>query len=146
MTTEASKCAVYEPLISGALDGELTQQEQQHLQLHIAECAKCQRLYTELEGMQQQLRAGIAPTHPLHQPPVNRAVRCWPLLGWLLLLLGVLPLLGYAGYQLLTDPQLPVWVRLAMGSMILGAVVLFIYVARQRVMAARTDNYKKVKL
>ncbi len=146
MTTDESKCEVFAPLISGALDGELTQQQQQHLYQHLSDCAKCQRLYTELESVQFELRRGDTAEHLLQHQNETTSERFWPRLGWLLMLLGVLPLLGFAGYQFLSDSQLPIWVRIASGSMILGALILFIYVARQRMVNAKTDNYKKVQL
>lgn len=146
MTTNENSCAVFEPLISGALDGELTQQQQQHLQQHLNHCERCRRIYDELEAVQTELRKGRSGAHPLQQNQAASVGGFWPLLGWALLVLGVLPLIAYGIYQFMLDEHLPLWVRFAIASTSLGLVVLFVYVARQRYLNGKTDNYKKVQL
>ncbi|CAB0150031.1 hypothetical protein PSI9734_00603 [Pseudidiomarina piscicola] len=146
MSQNETDCKRLQPLISGALDDELTQQQSQHLQHHLKSCDRCKKTYQELEQMQKQLRQG----RPASTMPPSAAESTkegmWHVIGWLLMLLGVLPLVGYVSYQILADEQLPSWVKLSIGSIGMGLLILFIYVARQRFIAAKTDNYKKVQL
>ena len=68
-----------------------------------------------------------------------------PHLGWLLLGAGVLLLYGYGIYDFMTDSSEPIWVRLALGGIGLGLVILFLHVLRQRLIARKTDRYRDIQ-
>jgi hypothetical protein len=44
MISQNSECKIYEPLVSVMLDDELTQTEQERLQVHLDRCPSCQHL------------------------------------------------------------------------------------------------------
>ena len=68
-----------------------------------------------------------------------------PHLGWLLLGAGVLLLYGYGIYDFMTDSSEPIWVRLALGGIGLGFLILFLHVLRQRLIARKTDRYRDIQ-
>ena len=68
-----------------------------------------------------------------------------PHLGWLLLCAGVLLLYGYGIYDFMTDSSEPIWVRLALGGIGLGFLILFLHVLRQRLIARKTDRYRDIQ-
>lgn len=59
-----AECKEYTHLISAALDGELTPQEQAELDAHLARCPQCRELMEQLSGLRQTLAQ-----LPLVQPP-----------------------------------------------------------------------------
>ncbi len=44
MISQNSECMIFEPLVSVMLDDELTQTEQERLQVHLDRCPSCQHL------------------------------------------------------------------------------------------------------
>ncbi len=75
----------------------------------------------------------------------ERTTRIKPHLGWLLLSAGVLLLYGYGIYDFMTDSSEPIWVRLALGGIGLGFLILFLHVLRQRLIARKTDRYRDIQ-
>ena len=143
MTQRDPACRAIEPLISGALDNELTQQQRQQLHLHLGSCEACANLYRELAEQRGAVKLGMLPPESDADTP---SVRLWNRFGFGLLVLGLIPLVLYAIYQFSQDATIPWWVKLTTAATILGLLLLFINVLRQRLKAAKTDPYKKVKL
>lgn len=75
--------------------------------------------------------------------PKSRTTR-W--LGWLLMVAGLIPLLGYGLYQFWQDPTVPVWMKFSFSAFWLGGLVVFLSVLRQRLSERKSDRYNKVKL
>ena len=48
-------CNEIEPLLSGYLDGELTQGDRQRVELILEDCAKCVRAFKEMKKLRQQV-------------------------------------------------------------------------------------------
>lgn len=143
MTQPEQSCRVIEPLISGALDNELTQQQRQQLHLHLGDCEKCSNLYRELAEQRGAVKLGVQHRDSMGE---SKRTRLWNFLGGALLVLGLLPLVFYAIYQFSQDASIPWWVKLTTGATVVGLLLLFVNVLRQRLHAAKSDPYKKVKL
>ncbi|WP_258806811.1 zf-HC2 domain-containing protein [Pseudidiomarina sp. CB1] len=143
MTQQEQPCQIIEPLISGALDNELTQQQRQQLHLHLASCEACANLYRELAEQRGAVKLGVQTNDVLNESP---STRFWNAIGWSLLVLGLIPLVIYAIYEFSQDTSIPWWVKLTIGTTTLGLILLFINVLRQRMQAAKSDPYKKVNL
>jgi anti-sigma factor RsiW len=62
----AHECRAVRELVSLELDGELTELDAARLETHLAACAGCSALWTELHGLTLALRA--APLEPLSRP------------------------------------------------------------------------------
>jgi hypothetical protein len=45
----------------------------------------------------------------------------------------------------MTDSSEPIWVRLALGGIGLGFLILFLHVLRQRLIARKTDRYRDIQ-
>ncbi len=69
--------------------------------------------------------------------------------GWILLSIGAIILLGYGGYQLLSDiindTGMPFIVKAGILGVFFGAVVLFVSVLRERIIARKTDIYREIE-
>jgi len=75
----------------------------------------------------------------------DRTNHMGPRLGWSLIGGGLLLLYGYGIYDFMTDASEPIWVRLALGGIGLGFLILFLHVLRQRLIARKTDRYRDIQ-
>ena len=62
-----------------------------------------------------------------------------------LILLGSVVLLGYAAYGLFSASDIDLGVKLAIGAVALGFLILFGVVLVQRIRAAKKEDFKEVK-
>ena len=65
-------------------------------------------------------------------------------IGWLLFGTGIAVLLIYGIISFLSDPSEALWTRIGLVCIALGLVVLFVYVAYQRVLSRKSDPYRDV--
>lgn len=143
------KCEEVEVLITGYLDGELTQQESQQVRLHIEGCKSCSKTYTELKQMKTEMSELSYPQTDAEQLAAlenDLVTKTGQWSGWVLLLIGLLVMLGFGMYEFWTDPDVPGVVRFFYGAFQLGMLILFAIVLRQRLKTYRNDKYRKVKL
>ena len=144
-------CAKVDELLSGYLDGELTQRDRQRVDLHLANSARYRARLRELEALRTsvgRLRLDMEPEDQERWRKVmdNAFERTASGIGWLLVIGAVFVLVGYAGYEfLLAEVEQPV-VKWAVGALYLGLTVLLLSVLRQRLRARKTDKYKDVEI
>lgn len=69
--------------------------------------------------------------------------------GWILLSIGAMVLVGYGLYELVVflvaDGELAWWIRAAIGAACLGLAILLISVIRERLFVWRRDPYREVE-
>ena len=65
-------------------------------------------------------------------------------IGWFLFGGGIAVLLIYGIISFLSDPSEALWTRVVLACIGLGLVVLFVYVAYQRVISRKSDPYRDV--
>ena len=135
--------------LSGYLDGELTQQQRQRVELLLEANEDYARLFKELKALRQQL--GAAPLTPYGEDKWRESmddttVRVTRGIGWLLLGGGALLLAGIVVAALFTDPDIGGWERAALLLLYGGGAALFGSVVRQRLIERRTDKYKDVEI
>jgi len=137
-----------EMLMVKVTDGVATPAEYETLMAYLAEHPE---LAKELE-MHRTLRAITDGwVHRLEQDLLNdryeqRALpRLWTGLGVTLFLEGTAVLLGGGMAELLADPEAPLWVKLGLGGLGAGCVMLVAGMAWRRWMMFEQDPYTKVK-
>jgi len=137
-------------LLSGYIDGELTQQERQRVQLHCENCVDCGRSLQEIRTLREKMGhsqlSGLG--RDVWRETMNdTAVKTSYGIGWLLLLGGAL-LAGAVGmYELFTGPStLTLVEKLIIGGLYGGMLLLFVSVLRQRLIERKTDKYKDVEI
>ncbi len=64
--------------------------------------------------------------------------------GALLFVLGMAILMGFGLVEGLLDPEAPVWLRIGLGLVIAGSVVLLYSVFRQRQQTLKNDKYTEI--
>lgn len=140
-------CERYQVMISGYLDGELSPEDRSDLEQHLEGCLVCRR---EFDTM-QRLAVGTTAMFAREAPPedlwdgfvngvYNRLERQS---GWLVLIVGALLLSAYGAYHFLTDDWANALIKALIAAPVIGFVILFVSVLRQRLRAARTDRYSR---
>jgi len=76
----------------------------------------------------------------------DNVVRTTSSIGWLLLISGVVVAAGFAIFEWIYTPDMPLMVKVIVGAIYLGLAFLLISVLRQRLIERRTDKYKNVEI
>lgn len=137
-------------LLSGYIDGELTQQDQQRVRVHCDSCAECESSLAELQRLRQQI--GQASLSGLNEDTWRETmndttVKATRGIGWLLLIGGALIGVGVGVYEIITNPAtLSLVEKLIVGGVYGGMLLIFISVLRQRLIERKSDRYKDVEI
>jgi predicted anti-sigma-YlaC factor YlaD len=139
------------PLLSAYVDGELSPEDAARVEAHLAENADTRRQVAELRRLKSMTDA-----LRLKEPPPEEWETFWNgvynrterSLGWMLLVLGLVVIGGWAILQLLTalwvTDDLPLFIK---GAVVVGAgglLLLLISVIRERVYKRSRTRYKDV--
>lgn len=136
-------------LLSGYLDGELTQQVRQRVRVHLEDCEECRNNLNDLEAL--RLRMGQARLSTAGQDEwresmndtTDRVIRGT---GWVLFLGALLIIFGIGVFEFLANPGPGLFWKLLVSAVYLGLGVLFVSVLRQRLIERKTDKYKDVEI
>jgi hypothetical protein len=68
-------------------------------------------------------------------------------IGWIITSIGAILLLTFAGFQfvkeLIRDPELALYAKIGILALVLGIVILFVSIIRERIFISKTDKYSK---
>ncbi len=150
MTSNSKMKAVHvDELLSGYIDGELTQQERQRVEVHCDECTQCRGSLTDLRALRSavgQARLGELGEDKWREQMDDTTVKATRGIGWLLLIGGVLVISGIGLFQFITASSMSFGEKLLAASIYGGLAALFISVLRQRLIERKTDKYKDVEI
>jgi predicted anti-sigma-YlaC factor YlaD len=136
-------------LLSGFVDGELTQQERQFVTLHCGECDECRQTLARLRALRERVgRANLSEVgeDKWRETMTDTTVRTTRGIGWLLFIAGLLAIAGVGLYGFLVDAGIPIWMKLILVAIYGGLAVLLFSVLRQRLIERKTDKYKDVEI
>lgn len=142
-------CHDIEALISGYIDQELSQQKAQRVRLHIESCDKCRNVYQDLLAIRKEMgqlqypECEEAKLERIMKEPVSKMLG---IVGWVLLIIGLIGFMGWQAFTFYTQPAVPTWAKIGVLLIELGVLGLFLSVLRQRLIARKTDKYRNVKL
>ena len=134
-----------------ALDGEATDDERAELDAALAQ-PEAAAEWARLNKLKE-----VTEMTSWHHPPdalwetyrdgvYNRLERGF---AWVLVSIGAITLMAWGAYtaasELLADPAVPGPIKLALGSLALGGIILFVSVARERLFTRRHDPYKEIE-
>jgi len=134
-------------ILSAFLDDELTQAEYQRVRLHLEDCADCRQTLDELRALHDAVQTIEFPepsTEELDQLGRALSVRAPRVAGWMLILTATAIWIGYAVYRFLTQPEIEL-AELLFAAIIVGFVLLFVSVLRQRLLELPNDRYRRVR-
>jgi anti-sigma factor RsiW len=117
-------------LLSGYIDGELTQQQQQRVRVHCDSCTACAQKLEQLEKLRQEVRRSrLSPLSEdiwrehMKEPTVEITRG----LGWI-------------------DTSMATHIKVITGLVWLGLGALLVSVLRQRLIERKSDKYKDVEI
>ena len=108
------QCQSIAELISGYIDRELTQQDRQRVDLHCDSCATCRKTLDEMSQLRREvggLKYGEISNEDWSQMMNDLTVKTSRGLGWLLYVVGLLVILGYAAYAFAVDDDVSAIVK-----------------------------------
>lgn len=136
-------------LISGYLDGELTQQEAQRVALLVETNSEYKQLFDELTLMRREVQSlslqqqELEHLDNLFKEPLVKTTR---ILGLALVGISGVGLIIVTLFMILTNPDIPMFEKVLVGIMSGGSLLLLVSVLRQRLISAKNDKYKRVKI
>jgi hypothetical protein len=137
----------YRVLISGLLDGELDAEQQADLDEHLIGCRACQReldsLRTLFIGTADAFGGAAVPRETWDHFLDDVYNRMERRTGWVLLIVGGVLLTAFGTYTFLMEPWGSALVKTLVATPVIGLLVLFISVLRQRLENIKTDRYTK---
>ena len=135
--------------LSGYIDGELTQQERQRVDIHCESCAECRQLREELRNIRRDVgdaRLSEIGEDNWREMMNDTTVQATRGIGWLLLIGGFLAIAGIGIYEFVTDPSVGLIEKLVAAVIYGGFEALFVSVLRQRLIERKSDQYKDVEI
>jgi Putative zinc-finger len=142
------ECTRYQTDGMRLIDDELSQEERLQYQAHVRECEVCSR---ELDALgrvvrltgELKLRVSDDAFWKGYWESVYR--RTERRLGFLFLAAGVVMVLLYLLYRALRSPELLTYEGISIALILLGLIVLFVSVARERYYEHKNDPYREVE-
>lgn len=130
------------------LDSELSPEEKNRYEEHVKSCDDCRRELKEIGRI-----VGLTNDLRLKPPDEEFWARYWDNLyhrlergtGFLLLVAGIIVLSAFAIYEAVTSPEFFTVKGLSLAVALLGLIVVFLSVARERYHESKSDPYKGVK-
>ena len=136
-------------LLSGYIDGELTQQDRQRVEVHCDGCSDCKTVLEDLKRLRAEVgksRLSEFGEDKWRETMDDTTVKATRGIGWVLLIGGLLALGGIVVYEFITDPTLELHMKVIIGAIYGGLAVLLLSVLRQRLIERKTDKYKDVEI
>lgn len=137
-----------EAMISGYLDQELTQGDEQRVRVHLETCAACRGIADELRLLKEAtMTTGFQAPEDTQwdESPRNRTSRALLYGGWLLAALWAVGLVGFLIWQAATDGE-SIRGEAAIGVVPFVAIGLIVSSALiDRIQTRKTDPYRKVQ-
>lgn len=145
--SEAREHGFDEALISGYLDGELTQAGEQRVRLHLEDCADCRDLAGELARIREAAMSTDFPVPDDRQwdeAPRGGLSAFLRNAGWIMLLLWTAGLTIFGLWKLVTNAE-HLGQNLLVFGMWFGFGLVFVSVLLDRLKTYRTDRYRGVR-
>ena len=145
----SNDCQQFSELLSGYLDGELTQQDNQRVSLHIQSCEACKNSFEELKTMQNMIKQSKYQNmdegqleHLINDLTSKNIAR----VSWVAIVTGLIFIFVLAGYEFWLNTSFSSFEKLTVSLLIAGGFGLFLSVLRQRLRARKSDKYRRVNL
>lgn len=145
--TDHSPCRFDDTLISGHLDGELTQAAEQRVSIHLEDCSHCRTLLGDLQEMREATMSTEF-QRPDDDQWDERPRGTTSLLtrgtGWVLAAVWLAGVIGY-GLWAFWQSSANIIERLLVFGGLSALALLFISVVFDRISSSRTDRYREVE-
>ena len=136
-------------LLSGYIDGELTQQQRQRVEVHCGNCSDCESELSDLRELRRDVSNSKLSEYGedvWREKMDDGTVKATRSIGWLLFLGAVLICGGVGIYEFVLDSSMGTFEKTMIGAVYGGLALLFFSVLRQRLIERKTDKYKDVEI
>ena len=136
-------------LLSGYVDGELTQQQRQLVSLHCDGCEECRETLAKLRELRQSIgKAQLSEVgeDKWRETMNDNTVQTTRNIGWLIFIAGLLAIAGIGVFGFLFSDEIAFGMKLIIIGVYGGLALLFFSVLRQRLIERKTDKYKDVEI
>ena len=148
----ALRCEEARILLMGYIDVELQPPETARIEDHLAVCVSCRReevAFRKLGEVTEEMVDEQIPALDIDAAWETIYRRLERQVGWLLLSAGLILLIGYGAWELLSEFLLnseeSLVVRLGVGGAIAGTIVLLVSIGREVMTKYRSERYREVK-
>ncbi len=134
-------------LLSGYLDNELTQGDEQRVRLHLEDCGRCRRVYLELATIREtamSTRFDSPRDDQWDENPKGRLSMVTRGLGWTMAMIWLAAITVFGLWHAATGPESLIEKLLVFGG-VTACLLLFVSVLIDRIRVSRTDRYREVK-
>ena len=142
------ECTRYQTDGMRLLDDELSMEERLQYQAHVISCETCRRELDSLGRvvrLTDQLRLRVSDDAFWKDYWKSIARRTERRIGFVLLMGGIVAMLGYILWKVLRSPELWTYEGISIAVVLLGLIVIFISVARERYHEHKQDPYREVE-
>jgi hypothetical protein len=138
----------YSELLSGLIDGELSQEEANTVNRHLSRCTSCRTEYESLLADTSKLDS-----LSFHEPQDKALQGFWRLpfsgfvrhAGMVLVITGYLLFLGYGFFEFITSDEKDFVGKFAGSAIVIGMLILFGIALIERFISYKTDPYKEIE-
>ncbi len=145
-------CPTAQQYMMRAVDGIISAEEKELLEEHITTCSRCQKDYLDIQQlkevtntMKHQLLPDMA-WDEYWNHIYNRIERG---IAWILISIGFIIILGYAAIDFLREvvfnPRMGFWERTGIIALVLGSIILFVSIIREKLMTRKVDKYREIR-
>ena len=134
-------------LLSGWLDGALTQADEQRVRIHLEDCATCRAQVEQMRQWREVTMSAefhVPPDYQWSERTRSAASRLSLGTGWLVVIVWALALAAYGAWELWTSDETVVEKVLVFGGWT-GFGLLLVGVLLDRLKAMKTDRYREVQ-
>lgn len=136
-------------LLSGFVDGELTQQQRQWVSLHCDSCRECRENLDSLRMVRERV-AGASLSEigedKWRETMDDSTVQTTRGIGWLLFIAGLLVVGAIGLVSFLFSDDISIGMKILLIAIYGGLALLLFSVLRQRMIERKTDKYKDVEI
>ncbi len=136
-----------EALISGYLDGELTQGDDQRVRLHLEDCTECRNIAGQMRKLKEATMTSefqVPEDTQWDEKPRGSVSGFLSRFGWMIAIAWVVAIIGFVIWQVATDTENLLEAVLVFGLW-LGFGLVFLSVLIDRLKTYRTDPYRRIE-
>ncbi len=145
-------CHDYKDLMMGYLDNELSDEQRNRFEEHLAGCPECAgelKEFQKLKAITDEVTL-VEPEDRIWQDYWNGIYnRIERSIGWLIFSVAAILLAIYGGFKLIeeivTDATVGMLLKLGLLALIVGLAILFVSVLRERIYFWSKDRYRNVR-
>jgi len=142
----------YKIMLSGYIDGELSPKEKSEFEEYLKSDPELQKeldTFRKLKEVTGAMKYADVPEVVWENYWASLYRKLERGLGWVFLSVAVIIFAAFGCYHLVEDfffdPHAPLFLKIALGSGILGVIILLVSIIRERIFASTHDRYDEVQ-